>query len=397
MKKYVKTSCMIATLLLSACSIQDLVDKTKSAVEDAVVQAALDQATQAGGKAVLVNPAQETSIKIEQADSPIAGAEVRLPAGAVRGTDGRVVLTLTPAGDTAPITDDTLTVAGPVLAIELQALDGGTPTLSTAATVFLPYGDKVSAENIDTLLAAHQKKDGKVSFLAKQTTDTAGTRISGETDSFSLFFPVLVAPALSLYPGPCTIGRAGATFEVEYSYNASGQLTKKASHDTTNPSAYWAVETYAYDTQGRMVEKSQDNNGDGTINNVITVTYNGDGTVKNETDSGNYSRDYVYDTHGNVTKFTENWDTNGPYVTNYTNTYDANNNLSGYLKVDSNGNKERFTFTYDANGNKIKSERDVADDGSIQNTETWTYDAAGNILTHNAGDDNDVYDYSCWQ
>jgi hypothetical protein len=171
--------------------------------------------------------------------------------------------------------------------------------------------------------------------------------------------------------------------------------------------------TNTYDASGREITTINQNwaNGQWTNSNGDSVTYNAHGNVITQvynpwlTPPGqafSYSTyDYTYDAHGNPVLESSNLYQSGSLASSFTDilTYDANNNLLGYLITNldySSGQPDstifRGTYTYDAQGNQLTSLREQ--EINIQNNlwmpviaDTFTYDANGKVIRS----DNPVY------
>lgn len=190
-----------ALATMSACS--GIIDDLKTAAQDAAFNAVLDEAKKNGGTAIRVKGGQAATIEITDAASPIKGAAVEIPAGAIPATMKLGVLAVQGSKDfTFPelTTVGTGAVApsfvGPAVLVVLKAIEGEfDDKLLKVAVVRLPYGASVSAEVKDRLYANHILEN-PLTELENSKDEAAKTRVSGETLTFSPF-----AAALRGIPG----------------------------------------------------------------------------------------------------------------------------------------------------------------------------------------------------
>lgn len=162
---------------------------------------------------------------------------------------------------------------------------------------------------------------------------------------------------------------------------------------------------YTYDAAGNLTSQSSDTNGDGIIDSSSTYRFNaagnptldtfdsdGDGTIDGSTV-------YRYDEADNLIS-RSSLDGNGdPVVVDPTGivassetfTYDAAGNLiRSVYDNDGDGTADRiFTFAYDAAGNRILEAFDFDGDGIIERGTAATYDAAGNQTSQSYDTDGD--------
>jgi len=169
--------------------------------------------------------------------------------------------------------------------------------------------------------------------------------------------------------------------------------------DEDNDGTIDDVDSYTYDANGNLIKEEEDDDNDGTIDEAYYYTYDANGNMtKEEGDWNPYDGTidevyyYTYDANGNMTKEEGDEDNDGTidYVDSYT--YDANGNM---IKAEYDWNPYDGTiddveyYTYDANGNLIKEEDDYDNDGTIDYVEYYTYDANGNMIKEEYDWDND--------
>ena len=137
---------------------------------------------------------------------------------------------------------------------------------------------------------------------------------------------------------------------------------------------------------GNQTKEEWDSDGDGTVDQIYTYTYDANGNqTRYEYDAdadGTVDQIYTFtfDANGNLTRYENDSDGDGTSDRIYTYTYDANGNRTRY-EYDSDGDgtaDEITTYTYDANGNRTSEERDSDVDGTADEITTYTFDANGN-------------------
>ena len=113
-----------------------------------------------------------------------------------------------------------------------------------------------------------------------------------------------------------------------------------------------------------------------------------------------WSTAWTYDSHRKVTSQDDSDSGWGHTVTTYTNTYNADDQLTTQVsssvdkfndgRPDSNPIKATTTYTYDKNGNQTKAVT-VNQNGGAQWVETTTYDSDGNVAVKQVGDGNIIF------
>lgn len=129
---------LLATLSLAACDIEGVVDD----INEQAIQAGFDTvktaAEQNGGAAEMVTPGQATTLTVNNPDSPINGATVVVPAGAVGSDVEKAVVAV--LGYTTPGSPEDPIFTGPSAIVQLKKLPGLEDiTPAVALTVSLPY------------------------------------------------------------------------------------------------------------------------------------------------------------------------------------------------------------------------------------------------------------------
>ena len=155
---------------------------------------------------------------------------------------------------------------------------------------------------------------------------------------------------------------------VDYTYDASGRLWKASNvhfESETNP----GVTEYTYDTSHRMLTIKDPRN-----NTYVVNEYDTNGRVKKQTqaDLTTFVFDYVLDVNGNVTQT----DVTDPRANIHRSVF----NTDGYTTTETYafGKPEQQVTTYERQpGNNIL----LSFTGPFGQKNTFTYDAAGNILT----------------
>lgn len=238
--------------------------------------------------------------------------------------------------------------------------------------------------------------DGVFDSINTYSYDAAGNRIFEAVDYDGDGTPNLVTTAA--YNAAGQLIRASndssgdGIFESNdvYTYNAAGYLTNVSSYGAseiasqTNPNR---VVAYTYDEAGNVTSETQDTNGDGVPESVVTYAYTkGPLDEENETvvyqpllqqfliaPDGNdrFSKidTYEYNLDGQVSikyiNYIDSFSTQSTYV------YDE----AGNLLQENSGDGPSRAYTYDA-ANNVTS---VASVGSSEPFETYTYNIQGNL------------------
>lgn len=190
-------------------------------------------------------------------------------------------------------------------------------------------------------------------------------------------------------------------------------------------------EDFANHAGGQVLYVEEDSNSDGRVDENSSYTYDASGNlllVESENDSSQETRTYTYDPEGRLTyqeslltesgrpepyyRYSTSYtydeagllvlmDTSVELIDVYTTyyayemTYDGQGNLETQKLVVSDETgavtlEELSTYAYDSEGRQTLYEYDRDIDGTIDFTETWTYDAQGRLLNHvqtDAGDE----------
>lgn len=125
-------------LSVAACDVQSVVDD----LNDQAVQAAFDtveaSAEASGGAAELVSAGQETTLTVNNPNSPINGATVVVPAGALGSDVDKAVVAV--LGYTTPVSPEDPVFNGPAALVQLKKLPGLEDIVPLAPLVVgLPY------------------------------------------------------------------------------------------------------------------------------------------------------------------------------------------------------------------------------------------------------------------
>ncbi|MFO0804139.1 MAG: RHS repeat-associated core domain-containing protein [Gemmataceae bacterium] len=140
-------------------------------------------------------------------------------------------------------------------------------------------------------------------------------------------------------------------------YDAAGRMIA-----TVDPLGHRA--TTAYDAIGRVLTNTD------ALNGVTSYGYDAVGNRTSLTDPVGNRTTWVYDAANRVTTETD------PLNQNSTFAYDA----AGYLRSTTDRLGRRVDYAFDDAGRK-STEKWYASGGSLSQTQTWTYDAAGRMLT----------------
>jgi len=220
------------------------------------------------------------------------------------------------------------------------------------------------------------------------TTDSTGTT-SYSYDTNDRLTQVTYPSGLYLKFTYDTAGRRTSSvdqtgYQLNYQYDSLGRLASIT--DGTGA----MVVSYQYDADGRL---SREDMGNGTY---TTYAYDADGNVLhlvNYAPDGtvNSRFDYTYDSRGLRTSMTT---LQGTW--NYT--YDADGQLTGYTAPDGSS----ATYQYDAMGNRVQvTQNGVTTSYTTNNMNqyttvggtTYTYDADGNLIRTQTGNDVTTYSY----
>lgn len=129
---------ILAVGALSACSVESLVDDLNDAAIDSAFDVINQNAEALGGKAVKVKRGQEVTLEVVNPASPINGATVKIPAGAIPADYDLAALSI----QNAPVIDganEDVVLNGPgalVTLVSLPGLEAITPAV--ALTIALP-------------------------------------------------------------------------------------------------------------------------------------------------------------------------------------------------------------------------------------------------------------------
>jgi YD repeat-containing protein len=142
----------------------------------------------------------------------------------------------------------------------------------------------------------------------------------------------------------------GDHFTTMYMYNQEGKVAKINIFETRDPDqVVYESRTFTYNSQGKVTSRNVDWNNDGTIDMVISFSYDS---------LGNLIQTQTFNNHTNITN-TKSFE------------YDNNNNLTKVIN-----SNLTYIYTYDSE-NKIISE--TSDDGQNETTTNYTYDSNGNL------------------
>jgi len=163
-----------------------------------------------------------------------------------------------------------------------------------------------------------------------------------------------------------------------YSFDNMGNMTGEIT-DTARIS-------YSFDASGNMLKQEVDYRNDGTTDVIYTYTFNEQGErltySRDDNADGTANSIYTtyYDTQGNKSRYELDSDADGQTDRRYDYTYDEQGKRTQYQhdsNVDGTANAI-YTFAYDAQGNRTIYNTDSDADGVIDSISTYTYDAQGN-------------------
>ncbi|MCP4499399.1 MAG: hypothetical protein GY822_05465 [Deltaproteobacteria bacterium] len=236
----------------------------------------------------------------------------------------------------------------------------------------------------------------------------------------------------ALFPGPCNarfdIGGDGSfeyeeTYEydalqrlsstyrsgnghedwIERSYNEAGDLSETTQSSEPNSRTFTTVYSYDDEDRLRLLEYLYDD-----VGPVLRFFYAQEAEVpfkkesaSNEEADADWVWEYTYDDDDHL--ISEKFSLNippldeSPYieVTTYNN---LRLPLSLRRKYENEGYEDYdVRWTHDEQHRKIIEEIDRGFDGSIEQKNTWTYDAFGNLREKFAANEHWIYDFSCWE
>jgi hypothetical protein len=166
-------------------------------------------------------------------------------------------------------------------------------------------------------------------------------------------------------------------------------LYSKIEDDNNGDGTIDEIRQYTYDKDGNIIRYTRDTDANGLPNTIDESEYNsfGDITLSKYDSDGNGTPDSIgksqYDSNGNRTRYSNDNDANGTDESIYTYTYNAyGDRLVQRDDNDANGSTDyERKYFYDSNGNLIKEEIDSNYDGTVDQRRTYTYDNRGNRLT----------------
>ena len=298
----------------------------------------------------------------------------------------------------------------------------GTDTWLNSVTQYDHYGRRLQAisENHKggtDRITVHQNWEGQLQKQLHQHSSTESFTLLSEYDYYTNGQLKRTYKKINDQP---------KVLEVEYHYNAMGQLIEKnlhGSNTSSNPSFLQSVD-YTYDIRGAMTHINNENLGDGegdlfgmryllagqsTAVAGTTVSARYDGLVstlmyntKNNTPSVNPSGGpkgnnvsktaigYTYDGRNrlkNTRYATWNgsaWNGNSNRY-NTTSTYDNNDNLKTLTRKENGTTVDNLSYTYNSNSNKLKSVRDNSNNAKgmhehYTGATDYQYDDMGNQI-----------------
>lgn len=168
------------------------------------------------------------------------------------------------------------------------------------------------------------------------------------------------------------------------SYNDSGQIIRREKRNSIDNSLQ-SLETYEYDTNGNKVSYNRDYNGDQIWDWAEIYTYDEMGNNTKHTASSNgtihYIKTYVFDSNGNLTS--DERDDNGDGTPNSIKSYEYDSNgtnISQKRDDDGDGNWNSIK-NYNGYGQLILEAQDHDDDGTPDVTHLYDYDENGNRVS----------------
>jgi len=229
---------------------------------------------------------------------------------------------------------------------------------------------------------------------------------------------------------------SGKMGTANYTWGSAGRLLTQEVHTGFEEDRTDFLESYAYDSAGRIIEVQYDSGADGSPEQVARYVYDGDDLVQldEEHHSGVNRTTWTYDDRGNALTETRDYGTDGVADQLLAWTWDAADNmLTATTDHDADGEHDQITTrTYDADGNLLTQHYDDDMDSDFEEElDTWSYDGRGNTLswvhddntgqdgidsrytwTHDAqdrvlseeidwdpmgtADERSEYDYDCW-
>ncbi len=176
---------------LTACDVDAELENLGNDLENTLIESAFDALRQTaednGGAAVLLAPGQEYELAVTDAESPLFGARVIIPTGALPADIERAAATIQTAGEPGATATDAVKAAGPFATIaivglpSLQAID-----LQTDISITLPYA-KDTAYPLNEFALGRFSSDG-ISAIDGSSVDQGTQTVAGETKDLDAAF-----------------------------------------------------------------------------------------------------------------------------------------------------------------------------------------------------------------
>jgi hypothetical protein len=243
MKIFLKHSLLAVMFVTAAgCDVEgalnDLADDAKKAAIETAFAVIQETAEANGGTAAMVNG--ETTIEVTKADSPILGAKVVVPAGAIPA--GIEYAAVAIEGGTLPdVQADDVKTAGPGAVVILRNLDTG-EDITPAAKLKITLPFKADTKYPKAKLNLGIQGEGIFGALEGSKTDDGADTVTGESDKTGLFAAIW---PVSYEGGPAaantlvfTVFKDGKQLCAGYFEDAAAQLLAAGMDYMTTGSQY---------------------------------------------------------------------------------------------------------------------------------------------------------------
>ena len=379
---------------LAAVNAAVLAQATAGADTEAEIQALVDRVNALAGIEAYNNGDGTTPTALTLADYTDAGI-TGVTSGNLAAVNAAVLAQATAGADTEVEIQALVNAIRPVLTetAVIGTVNVNTPTFTFNSTISgtITYGGSCSGtttaatENGNSIVF-NRLADGTYSNCTLTVTQSAGTASLplNVTD-----FKVATIASKIIYSDIDGDGTDDTI--ITGTFNTDGSAIQTLSDTDANGSTEQTI-NYTYDADGKVTDTTTI----GTNDSVSTYTYNADGTPQRiDTDMAvgtDFWQIYTYD--ASLRAITLSAEANiGMDIYLYMEFFtldDEGNRIQTDKDFSNNGSIDRvWTRTYNANRDILVATEDTNNDGTVNAIETKTYDAYHNVLTFEDDDDGD--------
>ena len=379
---------------LAAVNAAVLAQATAGADTEAEIQALVDRVNALAGIEAYNNGDGTTPATLTLADYTDAGI-TGVTSGNLAAVNAAVLAQATAGADTEVEIQALVNAIRPVLTetAVIGTVNVNTPTFTFNSTISgtITYGGSCSGtttaatENGNSIVF-NRLADGTYSNCTLTVTQSAGTASLplNVTD-----FKVATIASKIIYSDIDGDGTDDTI--ITGTFNTDGSAIQTLSDTDANGSTEQTI-NYTYDADGKVTDTTTI----GTNDSVSTYTYNADGTPQRiDTDMAvgtDFWQIYTYD--ASLRAITLSAEANiGMDIYLYMEFFtldDEGNRIQTDKDFSNNGSIDRvWTRTYNANRDILVATEDTNNDGTVNAIETKTYDAYHNVLTFEDDDDGD--------